>query len=174
MMAVNKKWLAHKDCYESRYTRHSDSIKYIVIHNTGNKGDTAENNAKFFTRKPSRQASAHYFIDNGDETDIYRSVPRNYTAWSVGGLFKMGMPYYRKCTNYNSISIELCDIVDKPIGKRQKQKLIWLIKFIKKHHPNVDTIIRHYDVNGKNCPSYYVANEDKWDKLRKELEKYVR
>ena len=86
----------------------------------------------------------------------------------------MGMPYYRKCTNYNSISIELCDIVDKPIGKRQKQKLIWLIKFIKKHHPNVDTIIRHYDVNGKNCPSYYVANEDKWDKLRKELEKYVR
>ena len=171
---VNNKYKAHKDCYESRYIRHSNSVKYIVIHYTGNKGDTAENNAKYFTRKPARAAGAHYFIDDGAETPIYKSIDRNRTAWSVGGLFKIGAPYYNKCTNYNSISIELCDMIDKPIGKNQKKKLIWLIKFIKKHHPNVEAVIRHYDVNGKNCPAYYVDNEDKWIKLRKELEKYVK
>ena len=171
---VDKRFKAHPDCYESRFVRHSDSIYYIVIHNTGNKGDTAENNARYFTHKPKRQAGAHYFIDNGKDTKIFKSIDRNRTAWSVGGLFKMGAPYYRKCTNYNSISIELCDIVDKPIGKYQKEKLIYLLKQIHKHHKNAQTIIRHYDVNGKNCPCYYVEHPDKWEKLKKEVEKYVK
>ena len=28
-------------------------------------------------------------------------------------------------------------------------------------------VIRHYDVIGKNCPKYYVDNEDEWKAFRK-------
>ena len=40
-----------------------NNIQYIVIHYTGNKGDTAKNNADYFYGG-NRQASAHYFVDD--------------------------------------------------------------------------------------------------------------
>ena len=29
-----------------------------------------------------------------------------------------------------------------------------------------DQIIRHYDVTGKNCPKYFVENEDAWEMFK--------
>lgn len=31
-----------------------------------------------------------------------------------------------------------------------------------KYELNADAVIRHYDVTGKNCPKYFVENEDAW------------
>lgn len=39
----------NKHNYDTTFTRKYDEVKAIVIHNTGNIGDTAENNAKFFS-----------------------------------------------------------------------------------------------------------------------------
>ena len=39
---------------------------------------------------------------------------------------------YKKCTNYNSISIELCDIATKDPSQAQIAAVRWLIKHIKK------------------------------------------
>ena len=43
---------------------------------------------------------------------------------------------YKKCTNYNSISIELCDIATKDPSQAQIAAVRWLIKHIKKYCPN--------------------------------------
>ena len=61
--------------------RTADQIRYLVIHYTGNDGDTAANNAAYYQRTVV-QASAHYFVD---DTAIYRSVPDLCVAWAVGG-----------------------------------------------------------------------------------------
>ena len=34
-------------------------------------------------------------------------------------------------------------------------------------------VIRHYDVNEKNCPKYFVENEDAWKQFLKDVEDAV-
>ena len=152
----------NKHNYDTTYKRKYNEIKAIVIHYTGNDNDTAENNAKFFSNPVSPQRSAHFFVDrNGN---IVRSLFIKNVAWSVGIPGK-GVIY----NNKNTVSIELCDIADKDISKKQEEALKWLIKKIRKKCKNANQIIRHYDINGKQCPLRYL-NPVKWDNLRRRLE----
>lgn len=152
----------NKHNYDTTFTRKYDEVKAIVIHNTGNIGDTAENNAKFFSNPVSPQRSAHFFIDR--EGNIIRSVYVKRVAWSVGIPAK-GVIY----NNKNTVSIELCDIADKDISAKQEEALKWLIKKIRRKCKNANQIIRHYDINGKQCPVRYIS-PIKWENLRRRLE----
>ena len=147
--------------YDISYKRGYDEVKAIVIHNTGNTNDTAENNGRFFQNKVTPSRSAHFFIDR--EGNIVRSVYVKRVAWSVGQPSK-GCLY----NNKNTVSIELCDIATKDISEKQLKSLKWLVKRIKKKCKNCDQIIRHYDINGKQCPLRYLT-PNKWESLRKEL-----
>ena len=51
-------------------TKGGNKKKYIVIHYTGNKTDTAKANANYF-RTENRGASAHYFVD---KNTVYQVV----------------------------------------------------------------------------------------------------
>ena len=31
-------------------------------------------------------------------------------------------------------------------------------------------VVRHYDINGKLCPKYYVEHEEEWKQLRKDID----
>lgn len=143
--------------------RNLEDIEYIVIHYTGNKGDTAKNNADHFATGNTRQAGAHYFVDK--KGTIYNSIKPKFIAWAVGGKYSLSNgagAYYGKCTNANSISIELCDCC---VDTNWKQKLATrqLVQYIQKKCPNAKTIIRHWDVNGKNCPLPMVGTDnEKW------------
>lgn len=133
--------------------RSLESVKHIVIHYTGNKGDTAENNAIFYATSNTRKAGFHYAVDK--QGKIYESVPINRIAWAVGGFYSKdggAGTYYGKCTNANSVSIELCDCL-KDVGWEQMLAVRELVKYIQKKCPNAKTIIRHWDVNGKTCPA---------------------
>ena len=78
--------------------------KYIVIHYTGNNGDTAKGNCNYF-ENVNRQSSAHYFVD---ENSIWQCVEDYDVAWHVGGAKK----YYNGCRNNNSIGVELCSRIN--------------------------------------------------------------
>lgn len=164
------KLLAKPISYDSTKKRSRKDIKYIVIHYTGNKGDTAENNAKYFSTSNTRQAGAHFFV--GGKGVIYKSVNMNRTAWAVGGLYsqKNGAgSYYKQCTNYNSVSIELCDACT-GYTEKQAKKVKKLIKHIQKYCPNAKTIIRHWDVNGKQCPLPMTGKNNKmWTEFKKKI-----
>lgn len=144
-------------------TRSLNNIKYIVIHYTGNKGDTAKGNAGYFATSNTRQAGAHFFVDKTGE--IWKSVNMNRIAWAVGGKYCLSGGagiYYGKCTNANSISIELCDCIN---GTNWEQMLATrqLVQYIQKKCPNAKTVIRHWDANGKSCPSPMAGkNNKKW------------
>lgn len=149
------------------------SCKGVVIHYTGNKSDTARNNCDYFATGNTRSAGAHIFID-GKGLSAY-SVPLSRIAYAVGnpkGAYKKGA-YYSTLNNANTISIELCDIVDHGITDAQKKTLIKVCKWLKKHCPNIQNVVRHYDIVQKDCPSYYVANKKEWLKLQKELLKAI-
>ena len=152
----------NKHNYDTSFVRKYDEVKAIVIHNTGNDNDKAKSNCLFFSKPVSPQRSAHFFIDRDGE--IYRSVYVKRVAWSVGIPGK-GVIF----NNKNTVSIELCDIATKDISEKQLESLKWLIKKIRKKCKNANQIIRHYDVNGKQCPLRYIT-PNKWEALRKELE----
>lgn len=159
---------AHKSNYGS--TRSESSIKYIVIHYTGNNGDTAANNCTYF-QGANRKASAHYFVDGG--TYVYNSVPVKCAAWSVGGFYSRSNgagTCYQKCTNANSLSIEMCNCV-KSVPDKVFDQTVELTRFLMdKYNVPPSRVIRHWDVNGKDCPARWVGkNNSGWEKFKKAI-----
>ena len=169
MAFKSKKLISNRKNYGSK--RNTNLIKYLVYHYTANDGDTDENNAKYFHNNVVK-ASAHRFVDD-DSVTI--SVPDNYVAWHCGGGLQgsKGHTYYKKCTNTNSIGIEMCDT--KRNGKyevtpKTRSNAIALGKeLVKKYGIKKENVIRHYDVTGKNCPAYFVKDEEAWIKFRNEI-----
>lgn len=139
-------------------------IEYIVVHYTGNKGDKAINNAKYYANGNTRNAGAHYFVDAGDT--IYKSVPLERIAWSVGGSKynnTKGAKLYGVCTNANSLSIEMCDSLTR--NDKVEQNTICLIRFLmNKYGIKKDHVVRHFDVTGKQCPKT-LCNDKDWKKF---------
>lgn len=150
--------------------RNTSTIKYIVIHYTANDGDTDEANGDYFD-DTYRGASAHYFVD---DDSITQSVPDDYVAYSVGGskYNNAGGRLYRVATNANTLNIEMCDTVKDGSYNVSEATLTNTITLVKEKQqqysiPN-ENVIRHYDVNGKPCPAYYV-NESAWAAFKSRL-----
>ena len=149
-------------------TRALSAIKYIVIHYTAGNGDTAVAECKYFANGNTRSAGAHFFVDQAGS--VCQSIPMNRSAWSVGGFFTKANgagSYYNVCRNFNSVSIELCDNLNKDPSAKQTSATKALVAYIKSQCPNAKTIIRHWDVNGKSCPARMVGtNNAKWNSFK--------
>ena len=156
----------------NHYDMNNRKIKYIVIHWVG-AASSAKNNVDYFY-SADRSASAHYFVD---DKEIWQSVLDKNAAWAVGGgpldqaspYAKYGKKYFNKCTNSNSISIEMCCkknsqgklyITDETI--ELTAKLVQMLQ--KKYSISDKNVIRHFDVNGKLCPGTHIE-QLKWEKL---------
>lgn len=152
-------------------TRALSAIKYIVIHYTAGNGDTALAECRYFANGNTRSAGAHFFVDRAG--NVIQSIPINRTAWSVGGFYTRANgagAYYNVCTNFNSVSIELCDLLKKSMSSAQTIATKNLVAYIKSQCPNAKTIIRHWDVNGKACPARMVGtNNAEWKNLLRQL-----
>lgn len=170
-MYIDKSIPCNKGNYYSDSKR-KNKIEYIVLHYTGNNNDKASSNCKYFQTN-GRNASAHYFVD---ETSIYQSVEDDYVAWSVGGnkysntATTGGGKFYGKCTNNNSISIEMCNAVSS-IPIKTKDNIIWLlVELMKKYSIDINHVILHFDVTGKICPKYFVDYPEKFKDFKAEVE----
>lgn len=170
-MVPIKKAIANRNNYGGK--RRLNQIKYLVIHYTGNDGDRDESNGRYF-QNHIVGASAHFFVD-GDS--ITQSVPDDHVAWSVGGNKYPGTKggkWYGKCTNNNSISIELCD--EQKNGRYDfseatlKNAADLTRMLMQKYNISVENVIRHYDVVGKICPAPFVNDEAAWKAFKGRLE----
>lgn len=164
-----KTLIANRRNYGSK--RSTRVIKFLVYHYTANDGDTAEANAKYFHNNVVK-ASAHRFVDD-DSVTI--SVPDNYVAYHCGGGLqgRDGHRFYKICTNTNSIGIEMCDTIKNgkyEVSSKTRANAIALGKeIVKKYGIKKENVIRHFDVTGKNCPVYFVKDEEAWKKFKDEI-----
>ena len=70
------KILERRACRGNYLPGRTAPVEYIVVHYTGNWGDTAQNNADYFARRVTG-SSAHYFVDR---EEVWRSVAEEDTA----------------------------------------------------------------------------------------------
>ena len=156
-------------------SRAASQIRYLVYHYTGNDGDMAANNAKYFQNNIVK-ASAHYFVD---DTTVWRSVPDLKVAWAVGGKKYAnadktgGGTMYGVITNTNSLSIEMCDTIRNGVYQASEATLANAAALgralMEKYGIPIENVYRHFDVTGKHCPSYLVSAQ-KWAEFKKRLE----
>ena len=149
-------------------------IKYIVIHYVG-AVSTAYNNACYFANA-YRGASAHYIVD---EVSIWQCVSDDDASWHCGGGLQ-GSSYgsfYRKCTNSNSIGIEMCVKKDS-LGRwyfepKTIENTIDLVQHLMtKYGIPIGNVIRHADVTGKVCPEpycYSTQHDNAWNEFKSKI-----
>ena len=138
------------------------SIDGIVVHYTANPGTTAKQNRNYFAGLADgsgTSASSHFIIDT--DGTILQCVPMSEIAYASNDR------------NRDTLSIECCH--EDESGKFTKETYQSLVKLTAwlcdTYGLETDQVIRHYDVTGKLCPKYYVEHEDKWEALKKDIEK---
>lgn len=153
-------------------------IEYIVIHytaGTSSAAGKAATTAKYFANETTK-ASADFIVD--DETVIqYNPDIDNRYTWHCGGskLKTQGGQYFNKCTNKNSIGIEICsnNVHKKVLNANDESwyftdesvaNAVELVReLLRQYNVPSENVIRHYDVTGKLCPGIYGWNIDSGD-----------
>lgn len=156
-MQIEKKLLS-----PNKYTRPQkklSKIDHIVIHYVGNPNSSAIANRNYFENQAKgsnpRYASAHFIV--GLQGEVVQCLECNEVGYHCG----------TGANNY-TIGIEVCHPDDS--GKFSDvtiKALVELCQWLSKEY-NIDLskTTRHYDESGKNCPAYYVKNEQEWKELK--------
>lgn len=141
-----------------------EEVNGVVVHYTGNPGTTAAQNRSYFqnlSETGEAYASSHFVI--GIEGEIIQCVPCNEIAYASNDR------------NSDTISIECC--IPDDTGKFTQEtydSLIALVAWLMgRYELTIDEVIRHYDVTGKECPRYYVKNEDAWFEFKEAVLTYI-
>lgn len=144
----------------SRPGRETGKINGIVIHYTANPGSSAKANRDYFeslkdTHKT--KASSNFII--GLDGEIIQCVP----TWEVA--------YASNDRNKDTVSIECCHPDESgEFTKATYRSLIQLAAWLcMKFDLNEEDVIRHYDVTGKNCPKYFVEDEEAFENFREDV-----
>ena len=139
-----------------------EDINAVVIHYVGNPGTTARANRNYFASLSSGEegtyASSHFVV--GLEGEVVQCVPLTEIAYASNGR------------NGDTVSIEVChpdetgEFSSVTYG-RCVELTAWLCREFKLD-PEKD-VIRHYDVTGKECPLYYVEQQEAWERLKADV-----
>lgn len=148
----------------SRSGKALETVKGIVVHYTANPGTTAKQNRDYFAglaETGETSASSHFVV--GLSGEIVQCIPCNEIAYASNNR------------NKDTISIECC--IEDETGKFNDdtyQSLVKLVTWLMgRYELNVDDVIRHYDVTGKNCPKYFVENPKAWEQFKTDLVDYI-
>ena len=141
-----------------------DVVDGIVVHYTANPGTSTENNRSYFEGlrdSQSTYASSHYII--GIDGEIIQCVPLTEQAYASNDR------------NKDTVSVECCHPDETgEFSKETYDALVHLTAWLMGEYDlDIDDVIRHYDVSGKNCPKYYVEHPDEWDDFKTDVEKYI-
>jgi len=152
----------------NEYSRPAEALKNIngiVIHYTANPGSTAKQNRDYFeslkdTKKT--KASSHFVI--GLDGEIVQCIPSSEISYASNDR------------NYDTISIECCHVDETgKLNKKTYKSLVRLTAWLcVEFDVSPDSVIRHYDVTGKNCPKYFVEHDDEWSEFKSDVKKYIK
>ena len=145
----------------SRRGEKLEDIRNIVIHYVGNPGTTAQQNHDWY-ENPQSEVSSHFLV--GLEGEIIQCIP---------------LDEFSSATNHrnkDTISVEVCHPDDS--GKFNDAAYSSLVRLtvwlLENTGLKPEDVIRHYDVTGKECPRYYVRNEDSWHLFLQDVDAALR
>lgn len=145
---------------DSRRGEKLGGIRNIVIHYVGNPGTTAAQNRNWYAN-PESEVSSHFLV--GLEGEVLLCVPLSEVSSASNHR------------NGDTISIEVCHPDES--GKFTDVTYDALVKLtawlLETCHMDADTVIRHYDITGKDCPRYFVHNEESWQEFREDAARAV-
>ncbi len=139
-------------------------VDKIVIHYVANPGSTARNNRDYFDsladqdpQKSGSSASSPFVV--GLEGEVIQCIPVNEIAYANAPL------------NNTTVAIEVCHPDDSgKFNDATYESLVDLTAFLcRQLKLTPGDVIRHYDVNEKLCPKYYVEHEDAWERFQKDV-----
>ena len=136
-----------------------EEVNAVVLHYVGNPGTTAKANRDYFNTlalgRDGTYASSHFVV--GLEGEVIQCIPLTEVA------------YASNHRNSDTVSIEVCHPDESgEFSEATEVRLIELTAWLCEEF-DVDTetqLLRHYDVTGKECPRYYVANPAAWEQLK--------
>ena len=137
-----------------------EEVNGIVIHYVGNPGTTAAQNHGYFTqlaKTGETYASSHFLV--GLDGEVLLNVPLDEIA------------YCSNQRNQDTISIECCHPDESgAFSSATYDALVRLTRWLMDtYHLSTDQIIRHYDVNGKICPKFFVDSPESWAQFLDDL-----
>lgn len=141
-----------------------NEVTGVVVHYTANPGTGAENNRNYFeglATSGETYASSHFVI--GLEGEVVQCIPLTEISYASNDR------------NSDTISIECChpDETGK-FNEDTYNTLVHLTAYLMGQYDlEIEDVIRHYDVSGKDCPKYYVENEDAWEQFKSDVEEYI-
>ena len=144
----------------SRPGTETAKITGIVVHYTANPGASAQNNRDYFESlkdTQDNQVSSNFVI--GLDGEIIQCVP----TWEVA--------YASNSRNIDTVSIECCHPDESGrFNDATYRSMVRLCAWLcLKFGLDETDVIRHYDVTGKNCPKYFVENEEAWLTFREDI-----
>ena len=151
------KWVEQDFIRKNIFSRPDVSLKRvdnIVIHYVANPGKSARQNRNYFDgladqdpNSPGQSASAHFIV--GLEGEVIQCIPVSEMAYAAAPR------------NNDTISIETCHPDE--TGEYTQATYDSLVKLTASLCVQLkldeNDLIRHHDVNGKNCPKYFVEDE---------------
>lgn len=135
-------------------------VRAIVIHYVGNPGTTAEQNRSWY-EDPQSTVSSHFLV--GLEGEVIQCLPLNEVSSATSHR------------NGDTISIEVChpDATGK-FNAATYRSLVELTAWLAREWGlDADQVIRHYDATGKECPRYYVRNQEAWDQFKADVARRI-
>ena len=156
-------WIIQDLLPVNEYSRPGDplpQVNGVVVHYVGNPGTTAKQNRSFFANLAETHetyASSHFLVDM--DGTVLQCVPLDEISY---------------CSNYrnaDTIAIECCHPDDtgrftQETTEALTRLLNWLIET---YGLERESILRHHDVNGKDCPKYFVQNPKEWEAFLDQL-----
>lgn len=151
----------------------NSGIKGLIMHYTANNGGTARNHKSYFNNLNGVYASAHLFVDDEEAICI---IPFDEVAYHANDTVKYNAdgtiykPLYSKIgnANYGAIGLEMCLDKNGNITEKTFQNSVKAVKELVAKYPAItrNTIWRHYDVTGKNCPAPWVSKPSELERFK--------
>lgn len=134
-----------------------EEINDIVVHYVGNPGTTAQQNRNYFNN-PDSEVSSHFVI--GLDGEVIQCVPLDEKSSATSER------------NRDTISIEVCHPDESgKFNDSTYRSLVRLTAWLcDTYGLSADHVIRHYDTCGKECPLYFVRNEDAWEQFKADVD----
>ena len=140
-------------------------VNNIVIHYVANPGSSARSNRDYFDSLADQDpeaggtsSSSHFVV--GLDGEVIQCIPVDEMA------------YANSPRNSDTISIENCHPDE--TGEFTQATYESLVKLTACLCDQMDLtsadVIRHYDVNEKECPKYFVDHEDAWQQFREDVD----